>query len=244
MALHDRVAARRMVLRTPAGATVALALLLAGALTAFAQERTPSGASLVGTWRLDPYLSDHPTQVALALRFNTGEANDSELFGGMAERGGGSGRRGGGGSGTAEPGRGAAPRGSSRQELSEADRKILTELTDAVRTPPTTLTISQEETGFTIATGAQAPNVLRTNGKAEKFQLTAGTIERTATREGPNLVVLYDAERAGTITYTFGLAPTTGQLLVRVSYVRREGEPGPFVIKLVYNPATPPAASQ
>lgn len=83
---------------------------------------------------------------------------------------------------------------------------------------------------------------LQTNGKAERQQLAAGIVDRTATWEGPQLVVRYEVGRAGTLTYTYLLAPTTGQLVVRINFERRRGEPGPFDIKLVYDRRRQPEA--
>ena len=80
-----------------------------------------------------------------------------------------------------------------------------------------------------------APQTLHTNGKAEKHQLDAGAINRTATWEGPQLVVAYEVGHVGTLTYTYSLVPTTKQLLIRVNVERRPGQPGPFEIRLVCN---------
>ena len=53
-------------------------------------------------------------------------------------------------------------------------------------------------------------------------------------------MVAYEVGQAGTLTYTYSLVPTTKQLVIRVNFERRPGQPGPFEIKLVYDPA--PAA--
>jgi hypothetical protein len=56
-----------------------------------------------------------------------------------------------------------------------------------------------------------------------------------ASWEGPTLVVTYEVGHAGVLTYTYSLVPTTKQLLIRVNFERRRGQPGPSDIKLVYN---------
>jgi hypothetical protein len=112
---------------------------------------------------------------------------------------------------------------------------MLTELTDAVRFPPTTLSIAQTEDALTLATGTGRPDTLHANGKTEKHQLVAGAVDRTALWEGPQLVVAYAVGHSGTLRYNYMLAPTTGQLVVRVTFERHPGESGPFEIKLVYN---------
>ena len=107
--------------------------------------------------------------------------------------------------------------------------------------PPTTLAITQGDTSVTITAGQRTPDVFRTDGKSEKRSLEAGTVNRTAVWEGPYLRVAYDMGRAGTLTYTYSIVPTTRQLLIRVNVERVPGDPGPFEIKLVYNRTTPPA---
>ena len=217
---------------------VVMLVMFAGAAIGAGQDRPASGGSLAGAWRLDPNLSDHPEQVALALRINTGEITQQDFFAVMGARGS-SGR--GGRGGAAQAGRGGQQSEGSKEDSDDTDRKILAELTEAVRVPPLTLTISQEE-DWTITPGLKATDVVRTSSKAEKYTLAAGTIERTATRQGPNLVIEYDADDAGILTCAYALAPTTGQLVVRITFERRRGEPGPFVIKFVYNRAAPVGA--
>jgi hypothetical protein len=73
------------------------------------------------------------------------------------------------------------------------------------------------------------------DGTREKRFTEAGPSARTAAWEGPQLKVAYDVGRAGTLTYTYFVVPTTGQLLIRVNCERVPAQPGPFDIKLVYN---------
>ena len=197
--------------------------------------------NLSGTWTLDIYLSDRAEQVARALQVDTGELTP-ETFGRSAESpgAGGIGREGVGRGQSRSPARQRAP---AKDQLGSEDRKKMTELTGPIRFPPLTLTVSQTETEITIATGAGAPQTLQTNGKAEKRQLEAGAINRTATWEGPQLVVAYEVGHAGTLTYTYSLVPTTKQLLIRVNFERRPREPGPFEIRLVYGRAAATGAA-
>jgi len=220
-----------------ATATAAVLVAVFGLATmGAARDRPRAPRSFQGSWTLDLYLSDHPEQVARALRLDTGEGGD-DITGDMAESA--DVGRGNVGRGTSGGfGRPGTTRGVSREAISENDRKLLAELTDAVRFPPAALTIVQTDTAVTMATDAGMVT-LQTNGKVEKHRLAAGTVDRTATWEGPQLVVRYDVGHAGTLTYTYLLAPTTGQLVVRINFERRRGEPGPFDIKLVYDPAAP-----
>jgi hypothetical protein len=87
---------------------------------------------------------------------------------------------------------------------------------------------------ITLASDGRA-NALHTNGKAEKHQLAAGSVDRTARWEGPQLVVEYEIGHAGVLRYMYQVAPTTGQLVVRVVFDRRPEQPGPFEIKRIYN---------
>jgi len=187
--------------------------------------------NLSGTWTLDTYLSDNPEQIAREVQYDTGQRQLEDLFGG-AEAGG----RGGYGRGgyPRSPRRGGAPlRGEP--SMSAEDEKLLKELVDAVQFPPPTLTISQSGDEVTIA-GAGSPATLHANGTVEKVQLESGVVERTAGWEGPQLVVAYKVGRAGTLRYSYLIAPTTKQLLVRVNF-ERDRQRGPFDIKLVYDPA-------
>lgn len=229
---------------TVSGWIVLVALLAVGAAAMSAVPAQLPAASVAGSWVLDRYLSDHPEQVARALRLATGEARVEDARGQPVERGGRGGDVGGrsgeersrvGLPGLEPPG---MPRGLSSKPLSDADRKLLTDLVEIVRFPPPRLTISQAESSVTFA-GTGAPRVMRTDGKAEKHPLTAGSIDRRAIWEGSSLVVRYDVGHAGTLVYTYGRAPTTGQLVVRINFEREPGEPGPFEIRFVYNPAPP-----
>jgi hypothetical protein len=177
--------------------------------------------NLAGTWTLDAALSDPPQQVALELRQDTGGSTPDQLFG----------FGGGQGSGQGRGRRGApAPRTAKPEPLGDADRKLLDQLTSAVQFPPTTLTISQTNSDVTIA-----GQVLHADGKADTRQLEGGSIERTTTWEGPLLIVREKVGHAGTLRTTYSIVTTTRQLLVRVNF-ERDGQLGPFEIRLVYDP--------
>jgi hypothetical protein len=198
------------------------------------------GPMLSGAWTLDSYLSDNPEQIARALRLDTGQSPTDESLGGLE-----GGRYGGRGMGRGGYGRGGygraggAPSSGRPEPISAEDSKLLQELTDAVQFAPPALTITQTGSDVTIAGGSGAAQTLHGNGKAEKQQLGAGLVERTASWEGPHLVVRYQVGHAGTLKYTYSVAPTTRQLVVRVSFDRGQ-QTAPFEIKLIYDPA--PAA--
>lgn len=223
--------------------TTAILMMVGIACTvpARAQEKPAGRPDFSGTWTLDSYLSDNPEQVAQEIRFDTGQSADQELFGGETERD----RPGGIGPGSAGRGGSGGPgrdrRGTAdRDQISPDDRKTLNELTDAVQFAPPTLTIAQTDGDITIASARGGTQMLHTNGKVEQQALNAGMVGRVARWEGPTLVVAYEVGHAGTLTYTYLLVPTTKQLLIRVNFERRRGQPGPFEIKLVYNRAGQP----
>lgn len=204
----------------------ALAALLALVTVAGAEQAARVPVSLAGRWALDPYVSDHPEQLARALRFLTAEPR---VDAGSPVRS----RLG--------PGRsGDVP----REPLTDSDRKLLTALTDAVRFPPPSLTISQTDGTVTMAADSGTAVTMHTNGKVEKHTLTAGTVGRTAIWEGPQLIVSYEVGRAGLLRYIYLRAPTTGQLVIRVDFDRRRGEGSAFDVRLVYNPAVPAPHAQ
>lgn len=221
--------------------TLLLAILILftpGREARLAGQASGSATDLSGTWSLDIHLSDSPEQVARMLRVDTGEF-PLEVFGRGAEASGagGIGREGTGrgGAGRQGPGRAAAS-----DQMNADDRKTLSELTRPVRFAAPRLTISQTATEVIIEPSIGAPQTLRTDGKAEKHQLEAGTVQRRASWEGPQFLVTYEVGGAGKLTCAYSLVPTTGQLLIRVNFERRPKEPGPFEIKLVYGRA--PAA--
>lgn len=72
---------------TATATAVMVVALFALATMEAAQDRPRAPASFEGSWTLDLYLSDHPEQVARALRLDTGEGAE-DITGGMAERGG------------------------------------------------------------------------------------------------------------------------------------------------------------
>jgi hypothetical protein len=209
-------------------------LLILATLAVLAQPQTTSSArvDLSGKWTLDTYLSDHPAQVAAAIRADLGQPPTDQPFGpGSDQEGrfgrGDVGRRGGGG-----------PRGGGRQNQPNAEeQKRLDALTAPLRYPPTTLTITQTATGVSLA-GEQGQTVtLTANGKREKLTVGENTIETTTRWEGPLLVSEQDLGKGRKMTYTYSIVPTTNQLLVRVELERAPGQPGPFEIKQVYNRA-------
>ncbi len=210
-----------------------ISLVVAAALVV-GQTLTLERPNIAGSWTLDTYLSDNPEQIARELRSDTGQQSEDTYAGGGERTRGGygggyGGHRGGG------YGRGSGTSNRPRQDqLSPEDQKLLSEVTRAVQYPPPTLTIAQTDAAVTLTGAEGVSKTIHTDGKTEKEQFENGTVNRSASWQGPVFVVRYDIGKAGTLRYSYSIVPTTKQLLVRVNF-ERQASTGPFEIKLVYD---------
>lgn len=209
---------------------VALSIAVPEAARVGGQPAATPGVS--GTWSLNTYLSDSPQQIANELRYDI-EQSGQELMRGVPGGILGSGRE-----GRSRSGRSAPESSGPSKPIAPDDRRMLDELTEAIRFAPTSLTISQNGSDVvSIATPLHGTQTLHTNGKSEKYPVAGGTVDRVARWEGLQLTVTYNVGHAGTLRYSYALAPNGKQLLVRVNFERTTGQPGPFEIKLVYDSA-------
>ncbi len=231
-------------------------LIAAALLTALAAPQAPPAPparqsaqapnarpAIAGAWTFDPYVSDHPEQIALALRLDTSEApgGGRGRDGGFRGRNGDGDDRGGLRNGDADDGGGRGREGGTRPPaMSDADRKLLTQLTEAVRFPPLRLTITQTDAGITLDPTSGDADVVHPDGKSEKRQITGGTVNRMADWDGGKLIVTDAVGESGTLTRTYEVAPTTGQLVVRITFERPQQAASPLEIKLVYDPGGSP----
>lgn len=188
--------------------------LLMALLLALAAQASP----LEGSWTFDPYLSDHPEQIARVLRLATGRLDPSDVPADAVLQG---------------EWRPERPR--VHEPIKDADQRVLDELTVPVQFPPRRLAISQNGALITIDASPSAAATLTTDGKGEKLPLRAGTVTRRAQWQGPQLVVSYTLDHGGVLTYRYSIAPTTGQLVIRVTFDRAREVPSPYEIKLIYN---------
>jgi hypothetical protein len=210
---------------------VALVVAASGVL---AQGRNTGPPTLAGTWQLDPYVSDHPETVARILQLSTGAGSlrpreDARSRGGVGRFGERPRER----DGRARTDPAGEP---VRESISDADRQVLNELTGGIRFAPTRLTISQNGPSVTIAGDDREPLTLSTEGRTEKQTVGSATVDRRAMWEGPQLVVSYEVGKAGALTLRYERAPTTGQLVIRAFFTRREAETSALEVKLVYDP--------
>jgi len=226
-------------MRTPRG--MVAAILIAACTGALASQVKSAPLDLSGTWSLDIYLSDHAEQIARAIQIDTGQFTPDTFGRGGAPEARSGGREDAGRSRFGGDGRPGRDRQTPASRLSDDDRKRLAELTRPVEFPPPTLTITQADEKLTIAAGPGRTETLHPDGRGEKYSLQSGDVNRVASWLGPQLRVTYKLGSPGTLTYTYSIVPTTGQLLIRVNFERVPDNPGPFAIKLVYNRTTGPA---
>jgi len=231
-------------------AITGLAIVLTGlALSAQAQSGggTPPATSdkpdFSGSWTFNSDLSDHPEQVSFGL-----EGNGSTVGGGGGGGDGGTGGRGGfggmgrggfGGMGRGGGMGGGGIRGSQGGQLSTDDRLKIEELADEVRDPSPSLTITQTNATVAVTDSQARTRTFRTNGKKDKQQLEAVTVNSKTKWDGPKLVTEYDLPGSRKLTYTYSLMPNTHQLLIEETLEGGRSGSGknPTVIKRVYDPA-------
>jgi len=211
----------------------AAALLIAAAtLSPRVQAQSAGAVDLSGTWTLDTYVSDSPEQVAAAVRLDLGlgpvnRSPDDSTNG----RGGRSEGRGRGGM----YGRQGAP---PRQDITPEDQARIDEVINTVRYAAATVTVAQNGSSVTFTDARGVARTYQTSGKKEKQTFGSATVDTTARWQGPQLVIETDLPRDRRMTTTWSIAPTTKQLLMRVSLGRGTLEMGPFQVKQVYNRST------
>jgi hypothetical protein len=216
----------------PARIAAALLLIAAAALSPRAHAQNQGAVDLSGTWTLDTYLSDSPEQVAAGVRLDLGlgpvNRSPEGTTSGRGERAEGRGRGG-------MYGRQAAP---PRQDLTPDEQSRIDEVINTVRYAPATMTIAQNGSSVTFTDPRGSARTYQTNGKKEKQTFGSTTVDATARWEGPQLVIETELPRDRRMTTTWSIAPTTRQLLMRVSLGRGTLEMGPFQVKQVYNRAS------
>jgi hypothetical protein len=216
---------------------IALVTVQTGAPRAQTASDVPN---LAGAWQLDSYLTDNPEQVAAALRIDTGSMGSAETASRGDNSGGGGygrgGRRGGLGGGSGRRG-GGLGNGREQSGMSAQDRSRLDHLTEMLRYPPSTLTISQTEKEIVIRAAEDTVRTIHPNGKSEGIKLDGDNIDQKATFEGSRLRVSYSIGHAGTLIDTYRIDPVSRQLVISANFAREHEVTGPFEIKLVYNPA-------
>jgi hypothetical protein len=206
-------------------ATAACLMFMCGAV-ALAQT-PPAPVDLTGTWTLDTFVSDNPGQVTAAIRTDLGQ-NRTDIFDPFPEtRGRGTmGRR----------GQAQGRESSGSQSAPSADeQRAIDDVTASVRYPPLTLRVAQSGDAITFTDANGQSRSFAVNGKRQQQVFDTTHADCTARWEGPQLVVEIDLPKGRKMISTYGIAPTTRQLLLRISFERAPGQPAPFEIKYAYN---------
>lgn len=199
-------------------ASAVMTLVMGSPLVQAAQAVVPPARpALEGAWLLDREASTLPPPGAMA-RVRPGGS------------GGGSGGFSGPGMGGSGGGRGSRP---SEEEIQQF-RDLVQELLQ----PPARLTITRdgEAVAFVNADGRVRKYV--PNGKPEKHQMNAGTVETKTRWEGPALLVETRLRDGMTLKTNFALETGTGRLLVTTSLEGRGSADDQPPIVAVYDPAS------
>ncbi len=178
---------------------------------------------LSGSWTLDTYLSDHPEQVAAAIRADLRLTPETTAFRMTNDR---------------SRDRGARPRNASPAEPNADEQKHIDDLTEILRYPPPALQITQTADAITLADPHGRTRTLATNGTKQSISYgESGTAADTITEwQGPQIVSTTDLGGGRRMVTTYSIVPTTKQLMVRTVIARAPNEPGAFEIKQVYDP--------
>lgn len=204
-----------------------------------------------GAWAFNASQSDQPRNPN-GRGDDTGQTNAPAAgpttgnggYGGRGGRGGfGGGGFGGGGFGGGR-GRGAGGLGGAGQaSRGNTDDRVKTlELTDEIRNPPASLTITQKGDTVTILDANNHTRVFHTTGKKDTQQLEAVKVDTKTTWDGERLVTEYDLGNDRKLRYTYSIADDPRQLLVEVAFQNGKNAPARAdVTKFVYDlaPAKP-----
>jgi hypothetical protein len=207
---------------------VVTTLMTCGVVAALAAGRVTARESLdlSGAWELNRDLSSAPGGLPGGADRGAGGPGPRGAGGGGAGRMGGRGGRGPGGGGPGGVGggargggaRGGGPSGSGRpsSEQIEAGRALMQEVMEL----PARFTIIQDGAKVIVT---EPDGVVRTylaNGKAEKHQLTNGTIQTTTAWDGPSLVMTIAVGERMKVARTFTVREDPRRLEVATGFER------------------------
>lgn len=218
-----------------AGVTSVVVMAALGSM-AGAAPRQASGASrdaLMGSWVLDQESSTLPPDDAMPA--------DPRGAGGMGGRppGGGPGM-GGPGGGRPGPGMGGGPGGpggEGSRPSPEEMKRIRDLMRELVEAPARlTMALDGEAVAFVDEDGRVRKYVA--NGKAEKHQLTAGTVQTKTRWDGPSLIIETEAREGLRLKQIYALEPGTGRLVVTTSMEGSRAPQDRPPLKAVYDRAS------
>ena len=195
---------------------VAIAWITFGVLAG--AQRPVKHPDFTGSWTFNPSQSDKPRAPS-----GQGDDNGQPDTNPGVPPGGGSGGRGRGGFGGGGFGGGGFGRGGSggfgrgQAARGNTDDRVKTlELTDEVRNPPESLTITQEGDTVTVVDASHHTRVFHTTGKKDTQQLEAVKVDTKTTWDGDRLVTEYDLGNSRKLRYTYSITDDPRQLLVEV----------------------------
>jgi hypothetical protein len=172
-----------------------------------------SPLDLAGSWALNRQISEFPSDLGFSAAFLTDE------LGPAAERRGGA------------PGPPRAPR---LQTQTEDDSRRIRFLVDEVRLPPERLTIAVTPATVTLTPDRGAARTVQPGKRDDSVGVGPLTATVNASWEGTRLVVMYRADAARSVRYTYTVTPQPRQLTVDVEFVERGGGDR---VRRIYDPA-------
>lgn len=181
-----------------------------------------SPLDLAGDWALNRQISEFPRELGFSATFIGDDLGPAS----------GRGRRG------DTPGPPRAPR---IQTQTEDDSRRVRFLTDEVRLPPDRLAIAVTPATVTLTPDRGAVRTVQPGKRDDSVNLGPMTAVVNAAWEGTRLVVVYRADGARTIRYTYTVTPQPRQLAIDVEFIERGGGDR---IRRIYDPApaeAPPA---
>jgi hypothetical protein len=178
--------------------------------------------TIAGAWVLNSALTQRPQEIG----FGSDWARSQGGGDGGARSGGGRSRRGGsGGSAVGVP-------AIARESADDGTR--VQQLTAEARTPPSRLTIIQENTDVSIADDQGHARTFRPDGHLQELTIGTVALPTTARWDGASLVVTYDVETARQLRYTYAPSADPARLQVDIRFIER-GREGDEV-RLTYEP--------
>lgn len=202
---------------------VAAMVVLVAALSAPLSAQSPT--DLAGSWTLDHQLSQFPTEIGFSAGFIAPFVPQAD--GGRRGR---AGRRGGGGGGVLN-----AP--LATPETAE-DAQRVRFLTDEARVPYEHLTIAVTPAIVTITPDRVPARTIQAGKRDDEVNLGPVTAITNATWEDAGrLVIVYKAENARTVRYTYSVTSMPRQLVVDTEFI--EGREVGDKVRRVYTPAKP-----
>ena len=164
---------------------------------------TASGAqtppSLAGKWTLNRALSQWPREVGFDVDFNVPPIEGQD--------------------GTDRSARGRRPPSRMMRPESEDEARRVRMLTDEVREPPPSVTVTQSETDITFSDDHGRSRTFHPTGKEEVIDLGGVPIVAIVRWEGAQLVVLYEVEQGRQLRYAFSRLTGPDRLTVDAQFI-------------------------